>query len=424
MDVESPKWEFDYNLFPVNPQWNFTLINGAAPDPTQLCPVNSDDVSKWNASSTCTSQAIYLNQATGWNKLQCWIHGRAIQGHMNWFPVTYHGTLTWDSHSPPGGDDDYNFSMTSVERSLYTANFDLIHTEFDSDETVDNWDGTDTWWEKFHDAVDDGDDAAHAMLPGNETIVIALLGLDGGHSDFKSELHPVYGMFVRVQDNPPGDPSDDHWAFFIRNWGDEGSCSNSQEYINYATLFVELPRDQAQHVDLTSQNIWAINFADQNGVKISYQKTGAGVLFAFQFDRPQSKETYVGDLHLKWSGTSLPVRELSSLSALSVSLAEHESEAAPQAILDKFNRLTPESKRKLMHELRVLDDRTKPRMKIAPTRDIASADLETARRRMAELHSARRMPSYRRLILSEFDPTIYERKKRKLDLVTTLLDRH
>ena len=88
MDVQNPNWQFDHNLFSINPQWTYTLTNQALPDATKLCPTDSDDVSKWKASETCTSQDIYLNQATGWPQLQCWIHGRAIQGHMNWFPVT------------------------------------------------------------------------------------------------------------------------------------------------------------------------------------------------------------------------------------------------------------------------------------------------------------------------------------------------
>src|SRR5437588_138561 len=193
MDVENPNWDFDDNLFSINPTWNYILTNQVPPDPTKLCPVDSDDVEKWTApDGTCTSQDIYLNQASGWNQFDCWVHGRAIQGHINWFPVTYQGSLYWDSHSRPGGDDDYNFSMRRSDKALYTANNDNIHTEFDSDETVDQWDDTNTWWEHFHDAVDNDDDIAHAMLKGNYAIVIALLGLDGGHADFKSELHPVY----------------------------------------------------------------------------------------------------------------------------------------------------------------------------------------------------------------------------------------
>jgi hypothetical protein len=422
MDVENPKWEFDYNLFSINPNWHYMLNNGTPPDPTKLCPVDSDDPAKWKVSSgTCTSQDIYLNQATGWNKFDCWVNGRAVQGHMNWFPVTYQGSLYWDSHSRPGGDDDYNFSIRRSDKALYTANYDLIHTEFDSDETVDQWDDTDTWWEHFHDAVDNDDAAAHEMLNGNYAIVIGLLGLDGGHPDFKSELHPVYGMFIHVKD----DPSDDQWAFFIRNWGDEGSCSNNQEYINYSTLFVELPHELAGDVIPIDQNLWGVNFDDHSHVKVSYQKSAAGVLFAFNFDNPRNKECYVGDLHLRWFGTNIQKRDdFKILTFASTPSSMMEFESANKDLVDKLQRLPVDSQRQLLHQLRRMNDNGRSKVRIVPDRNMAKFDLSKLTKEIAEIKRTRKLPNYRSLIMSEDDPSIYIQKKRKLDLITRFVNEH
>jgi hypothetical protein len=423
MDVENPQWDFDDNLFSINPTWNYMLANGTPPDPTKLCPVDSDDVEKWTApDGTCTSQTIYLNQATGWNQFDCWVHDvRAIQGHMNWFPVTYQGSLYWDSHSRPGGDDDYNFSMCRSDKALYTANNDNIHTEFDSDETVDQWDDTDTWWEHFHDAVDSDDDVAHEMLNGNYAIVIALLGLDGGHADFKSELHPVYGMFIHIKD----DQADDQWAFFIRNWGNEGSCSNNQEYINYTTLFVELPHQSADDVNLTSSNIWAVNFEDQDSANVSYQKSTGGVLFAFHLGNPRDKKSYVGDLHLKWSGAGVQRQNDYKLATLPPALSSAiETAGVNKAVLDKFDRLPPDSKRQLFRQLRRAQGSGPSKVAVIPNGNMAGFELSKLTKEVADIKRQKKMPNYRSLTLSEVDPTIYLRKKRKLDLITRFVNEH
>jgi hypothetical protein len=421
MDVENPQWDFDDNLFSINPTWSYMLTNGTPPDPTKVCPVDSDDVEKWtDPNGTCTSQGIYLNQATGWNQFDCWLHGRAIQAHINWFPVVYQGSLYWDSHSRPGGDDDYNFSVCRSDNALYTANKDSIHTEFDSDETVDQWDNTNTWWESFHHAVDDDDNTAHGMLNGNFAIVIALLGLDGGHADFKSELHPVYGMFIHIKD----DQTDDQWAFFIRNWGNEGSCSNNQEYINYPTLFVELPHQSAEDVNLTSSNIWGINFEDQDTPNVSYQKSPGGVLFAFRLGNPRDKKSYVGDLHLKWSGAQVQRQYDYRLVTIPPRPSATETEGVPKALLDQLDRLPADSKRQLFHQLSATEGWRTSKVAVRPNGNIAGFDPSKLTKDIAEMKRKKKMPNYRSLILSEIDPTIYIQKKRKLDLITRFVHEH
>ena len=66
--------------------------------------------------------------------------------------------------------------------------------------TVDYWDDTNTWWDDFHhNYVDNNDEAAHGHIDGKFAIIVGLLGLDSQHG-VHSELHPVYAMFVHVQD--------------------------------------------------------------------------------------------------------------------------------------------------------------------------------------------------------------------------------
>src|SRR5262249_8363069 len=145
-------------------------------------------------------------------------------GHWNWFPVEYDGaTVTWGGHSNSFyDDDDYYMEVKRGDRSLETSTRDGLHIEFDSDQTVDYWDDTNTWWDDFqHNYVDQGDQAASGRIDGKDAIVIGLLGLDSQH-DVHSELNPVYAMFVHVQD----DPADDRWAFFVKNWGNEGYCGD------------------------------------------------------------------------------------------------------------------------------------------------------------------------------------------------------
>ena len=69
------------------------------------------------------------------------------------------------------------------------------------------------------------------MIDGRFAIVVGLAGLDCEHG-CGTELHPVYGLAIRVND----DPSDDTWAIFVRNWGNEGYCSQEQHLLDTTRL--------------------------------------------------------------------------------------------------------------------------------------------------------------------------------------------
>ncbi len=137
-------------------------------------------------------------------------------------PATWQGPVTWDGHSSPGTDDDYNVNVVPpAAEGLTISSEGHIHSEFDSDETIDHF--RTPWWNSFHDAVDRDDASARAMIDGKLAIVVGLTGLDCEHG-CATELHPVYALAIHVNDNP----LDDTWAIFVRNWGNEGYCSQYQ----------------------------------------------------------------------------------------------------------------------------------------------------------------------------------------------------
>jgi hypothetical protein len=226
---------------------------------------------------------------------------------MNWFPVEYEGTLTWDDHSTVF-DNDYSWDILSKNNDLALAsgsnnNRTAVHIEFDSVETVNDWDGTNTWWDHFHhDVVDRRDKTAIRSWFGSKfAIVIGMLGLDLAESDHHSELHPVYAMFIRM----PGEPAGVHWAFFVRNWGNEGYCGPDDQPIPNTQIRVRIP-DQ----ELVAKNVfgYAHGSDECNLQDPTIQSTTQGALLTF--DLPPASKTkkcgFVGDLWMM-PGRTVPV---------------------------------------------------------------------------------------------------------------------
>jgi hypothetical protein len=187
----------------------------------------------------------------------------AFGGHVNWFPVTVEGSSGPVTHEFWDDDYDFSFHVDGADKaSLYlNPGRDYLHTEFDSDETVDNF--TSEPWTTFHQAVDNNTaaqkqlkscqvdrshcpisleaaqqiadaarDRAAALFEGH-AIATGLFGFDGEHGG-KAELHPLYALATNVctldtsksECKPEGDPKDDVWLMFVRNRGDEGFCSS------------------------------------------------------------------------------------------------------------------------------------------------------------------------------------------------------
>lgn len=309
----------DDNLLPLNPKWGAQIKDPSGLPDSKSC---GDLVSLLKrgtcapfADLPCTHQFTPLDCGTGSSgspgTLVC------VAPHVNWFPATYQGRLTWSNHTCalPCGDDDYNVFLQRDDRAgSTTANPDNLLLEFDSDETVDHF--KTPWWASFHAAVDlDGcsgetsipgcpspkiGSRAHAMIDGKFAIVTGLAGLDCEH-ECHSELHPVWALAINAK---PGDV-DDLWVFFVRNWGNEGFCGTSQHFIDLTanSYTVRLPWKPGE----TSVAVMSESFLPYHttqpppSIRVA---PGEGIFVTFSLDEPKDDNSmWNGELHLKWGGS-------------------------------------------------------------------------------------------------------------------------
>lgn len=369
MDIANPGWSYDDNLFFKNPIWgaiaNNTIANNKStpiPNPLDFCPGASHDPNQWTSSPTCTSQKVYYAGPTG----------GCSGGHMNYFPITYEGSLYWQDFSGPWykrGDGDYNFYLRRNDKALYSKGWknkagvpiDAIGPEFDSDETVDNWDNTNTWWDHFHHDGVDKDNATNYLAPHHApfAIVIGLAALDCEH-DCHTELHPVYAMFIHVKD----DPNDDQWAFFVRNWGNEGWCSNNQEYLNdnsflgSKTIKVRIPHPKFTDVNISNWNVWVPENSRANMSMDPYQIASDGIVLTFNLDNPDTHSWFMGDISFKWKDGNQPAQPRNDFNlnppsdmSKSFSLSQSADKERDEPLSDKIKQLDIASQKDLFDKL-------------------------------------------------------------------------
>ena len=327
------QWKLDYNLFPLNPNWQYKLVNGKAPGTFAQCPL-SDNPADWKNSKTCTSPSLHYNDG----QIGCSEVFSGHGGHMNWFPVTEVGIVNFNDHS---SDDDYNFYLQSPDSSLYLWSDDpdpmnqFLALEFDSDEFPDPVDDDyNIWWNRFHDAVSppwfgNQSQTPQEMVQNKLAIVTGMAGIDIGHDNANqatTELHPVFGMFILTGEqtsiNPDGSVAmNDTWSFFIRNMGNEGWCGPGLEYAAMKQLKVFIPEmpyyyagtispykaDARDYVSIDDGNVHITNW---NGVtddndprreRWTKQVVNGGVILNFIFDSNYSDGIFTGDIHMNWN---------------------------------------------------------------------------------------------------------------------------
>ena len=171
--------DFDPNGFPLNPQWAWQRDHpGSLPDADTMC-FNKPGIF---SNPACTTQSPSFDLPEDWNGFWCSrASEHSINGHVNWMPATWQGQVYWETKSDVGADDDYNINIVTPGHEGLTVSSDgHIHTEFDSDETIDNFDTP--WWNRFHTTVDGGDDSplgpTSTMINNRTAIEIGLAGLD------------------------------------------------------------------------------------------------------------------------------------------------------------------------------------------------------------------------------------------------------
>ena len=290
----------DANDFPLNPEWAWQKQTGQLPDADKICFPLAGDFNN----PSCTTQTPSQDNPSGLstNNAICAIGAQhSIHGHVNWMPATMQGTLVWDNHSGGlTGDDDYNINIQTPGHLGETAsNGGHIHTEFDSDETIDHFHTP--VWNAFHSAVDADDTPTGRpaqMINGRLGFIIGLVGLDCEHA-CATELHPVYGLAMNVQGS---DANDDEWAIFVRNSGDEGYCSQYQHFLDTSRMafIFPAPSPLATGVTVGSATVFKTNNSQAGGPSVTFLP-GQGALVVFTLPDPSQKARIDGELHLTWT---------------------------------------------------------------------------------------------------------------------------
>jgi hypothetical protein len=341
----------DDSGWPLNPIWYSQKQSGAVPDPNACLNVSD----KFDNNS-CSTQEPTEDLPNGWNGIWCdGFAGTSIPGHVNWMPVTYSGWTDWSDHS--SNDDDYNFRFGATSAEADTpSNVVVAPTpqdprgestlllEFDSDETIDHFDTP--WWSSFHKAVDSGNVANLILSP--QAIVTGLLGLDCEHG-CGTEIHPVYSFAIEATP----DPSNDVWAIFVRNWGDEGYCSSTDHQVQLTSWAIRLPwwpnatGVRVLNAPDNSDHLFKGNNSGVTGPDVTWT-VGQGVLVRFTLPWPTEHGMMNGELHLQWIFTPtrppitvhVPPSLLATLHP-KTEIVENDTESRLNAL---YQRLTPTQK--------------------------------------------------------------------------------
>lgn len=409
--------QFDRNAWKLNPRW-FWQTKPLPPNVTPLrfnedCPTASGVIGAiTHGVDQCTTQHPTTDNGGTAEEIGDFFSSLVGQscgsGHLNWEVVSYQGRIFWDSHDSV--DDDYNFLLvtpltngwasgitgdnTKVMTGVNppTSEF-AIKLEFNASETINHFDTK--FWTDFRNAADQN---KAQMVRNKEAIVIGLLGLDRAH-DARSEIHPVFALAIHVN----SDPSNDTWAIFVRNYGNEGLCGAHMHHIDPQTLQLRLPRlnflpatAQATQIPFTFSNLlagrvtsWGSNIPNRDAANqlrpdVTPASANQDTIVAFHLPQPAVDEVcpgieynpgqgvitvsdhplvdtcidgtyWDGELHLRWSFFTPGVGTFTSagaepagveiVSPLTIDSLETavEDDAEPEALVRKtFLTLSPE----------------------------------------------------------------------------------
>jgi len=321
----------DANALPLNARWQYQIANpGCHPDPFNFCSWPKDD----SQPLSCSTQGPEINgrqlpvgrhglpKCTLFSRMNtfCWAcpetsgEGGSVPGvHFNWAPASYQGgSIRFGSYkSDFVHDKDVNLEYQPQEGAGSTQGDEppgSLHLEFYSRESLVYF--RSPWWERFNGMNREG---RRQALPGSPSSVTGLLGLDCEHG-CKTELHPVFILSARVSESKDG--LSEHWAFFVRNWGDEGYCGSKLYFLEgtdrnesdgSSVYAVNIPwKSGMTSVQLAPRTTVMSNHPAVQFVSITCAAQG-GVDLLFRLPAASSGYPRVdGDLELHWSKVSLP----------------------------------------------------------------------------------------------------------------------
>jgi len=308
----------EVNGLALNPEWGWQVTGGT---------INNQGVYDDSCANACTSQFTQRDLPTTsplniLNRLVGVCRGdfpesliSGYRGHRNWFDATYTGSIYWDEHETPTfGDDDYNMRLETPvfhadpagtsfynSRSVDDGKDFAILLEFDSDETIDHFDQS-RFWRNFHDIVDHESDAVVGeLVNGHDAVVIGLMGMDEQHKGHV-EIHPVHALAIREGAPRSPNPSNDTWAFFVRNWGDEGECSSQQHYLLSNEITFQLtPPGNLQGARAVLNGNTQVFGTGTTGT-FDFYSGPEGTFVRFNFT-PGSRQPFAfGEIGLSWTG--------------------------------------------------------------------------------------------------------------------------
>jgi hypothetical protein len=337
---------------------------------------------------------------------------------MNWEPVEYEGPLQWEDHSTflvgqSSGDNEYQFNILRPELFLVTKGREGkgVHLEFDSTETVDEWDGTGTWWEHFHhDVVDKLDNnAIHDALGSPWAVVIGMLGLDVAHTDHHAELHPVYAMFIRDPPGAPAAPADEvRWSFFVRNWGNEGACGHDQEQVSIDHIDVQLPDRQLGSVI----NVRPYRHGQDHGACPQDWFIDPNGALRFPMADPDMKCGWVGEFTMVRN----PVFGLGFDTVRVPPAVEHEQEQEVDPLTSKINKLSSSDRQQLNNQISDL-------LKVARNQPAFGENIPV-KRLNSPLRRAVKFEATSANVKAASDPARLQQEERKDQLIEEFLKAH
>jgi hypothetical protein len=317
------RWDsYDKNGLPVDIHW----VNDPSPSAPALCngfPRSSGGF------STGTPPCVELPSTLSGDYARTFPHTAVCsflqdnskwRGHINWQPrVSYsQGNLRWNSFAEWPEDRDYTLEFTPISGGgLLRDNHGALHIEFSAAETIDHFPSP--WWSNFRNLVRrrSRNPSPANILNHQFAVVSGVFGVDTQHG-FVAEVHPVFALAIDV--SPNRNDASEHWVFFVRNWGNEGYCSDSIHGIRLRDnrFALRIPwRDSAVAAKLSidHSNLYRSGGAEYLGYDVVQND---GFYLTFRLPDPPEKGArprVSGEFVVAWSpaaGGNLPPRPMST----------------------------------------------------------------------------------------------------------------